>query len=107
MVPIPAPLKCNIKAGIFSSEVEGKLIRLNEDEVLADGAAENEDYAIIDENESLTSFFDMSRLAVMQGGDAPEVTEDTKEYTSLRHFKIRHSNAKRKEKLLHELMSGE
>jgi hypothetical protein len=82
--------------------VEGKLLRLNEDEVLAD-CAESEDYAILDDNEAPLSFFDMTRLILPES----EVTDNTKEYTSLRHFKVRHSNIKKKEKLVRELMSGE
>ncbi len=36
-----------------------------------------------------------------------EYTEATKEYTSLRHFRVRHSNAKQRERVLKEVMSGE
>jgi hypothetical protein len=82
--------------------VEGKLLRLNEDEVLAE-CAEGEDYAILDDNEAPQSFFDLARLTMPES----EVTDNTKEYTSLRHFKVRHSNLKKKEKLVRELMSGE
>ena len=73
-------------------------LRLNEDEVISMVAPSLEEEEVADEGEDRVSFFQQSDFT-------KESAWATKQFTSLKHFKVRHSNAKKLAEL-REAQSG-
>lgn len=83
----------------YPEKVFGALnLRLNEDQVLTQAHSGDSDHfepqETLDDNETTITFFDKD---MRDFEDELEAGPATKEYTSLKHYKVKHSNPKRRQ----------
>ena len=93
----------------YPDKVFGALnLRLNEDQVLTQAQSGDSDHfehqEPLDDNETTISFFDKD---MRDFEEELEAGPATKEYTSLRYYKVKHSNPKRRQLLDQALLNDD